>query len=211
MASDTKGKLMNIVGAGENGNEIVGSPQKTESCNIRFLGSRGKLIIHENVSLLTVNINVHDDAYIEIGSGSRYRGTLNVLTGCSVKIGKRLHCNSFLNISCAEETQVSIGDDCLISTAIIRPSDMHAIHDRTTGERINFGADVAIGNNVWLAQEAMILKGVTIGDGCAIAARAVVTKDIPAHSIAAGNPARVVRENIVWGGDFPLRRPGLGG
>ena len=47
---------------------------------------------------------------------------------------------------------------------------------------------------------AIILKGVTIGDGAIIAAGAVVTKDVPAKCVVAGNPAKVVRENVIWGG-----------
>lgn len=53
--------------------------------------------------------------------------------------------------------------------------------------------DVRIGNDVWIGMGAMILSGVTIGDGAAIAARAVVTHDVPPYAIVAGNPARVVR------------------
>ena len=57
---------------------------------------------------------------------------------------------------------------------------------------------VVIGNHVWIAAGAMILKGVTIGDGAVIAAGAVVTKDVPAYCLAAGVPARVIRENVLW-------------
>lgn len=53
---------------------------------------------------------------------------------------------------------------------------------------------IFIGNNVWIGFQAAILKGVTVGDGAIIAAKAVVTKDVPAWSIVAGNPARVVKE-----------------
>lgn len=59
-------------------------------------------------------------------------------------------------------------------------------HPRTKG-------DVTIGNDVWIGQEAMILSGVSIGDGAVVGARAVVSGDIPAYHIAAGNPARVIR------------------
>lgn len=52
--------------------------------------------------------------------------------------------------------------------------------------------DIIVGSDVWIGQEAVILSGVTIGDGAVIAARAVVTRDVPAYGIAAGNPARVV-------------------
>jgi acetyltransferase-like isoleucine patch superfamily enzyme len=53
--------------------------------------------------------------------------------------------------------------------------------------------DVVIGNDVWLGENCTIFSGVTIGDGAVIAGRAVVSRDVPAYTIAAGNPARVVR------------------
>lgn len=53
--------------------------------------------------------------------------------------------------------------------------------------------DVLIGHDVWLGSQAMVLSGVTIGHGAVVAARAVVTRDVPAYAIVAGNPARVVR------------------
>jgi acetyltransferase-like isoleucine patch superfamily enzyme len=59
-------------------------------------------------------------------------------------------------------------------------------HPKTKG-------DVTIGNDVWIGTDAFILSGVTVGDGAVIAARSVVTKDVPPYSIVAGNPARVVR------------------
>ena len=52
---------------------------------------------------------------------------------------------------------------------------------------------MTIGHDVWLGSGAMILSGVTIGHGAAVAARAVVTKDVPPYAIVGGNPARVIR------------------
>jgi acetyltransferase-like isoleucine patch superfamily enzyme len=52
---------------------------------------------------------------------------------------------------------------------------------------------VAVGNDVWLARDALVLSGVTIGDGAVVGARAVVTRDVAPYSIVAGNPARHVR------------------
>lgn len=54
-------------------------------------------------------------------------------------------------------------------------------------------APIHIGNDVWIGRRAMIYKGVTIGDGAIVAAGAVVTHDVPPYTIAAGNPARVVK------------------
>lgn len=56
---------------------------------------------------------------------------------------------------------------------------------------------VVIGNNVWIGDKATILSGVTIGDGAIVAANSVVTKDVPAYSVVAGNPARIIRRNDV--------------
>ena len=62
-------------------------------------------------------------------------------------------------------------------------------HPRTKG-------DILIGNDVWIATEAIIMSGVTIGDGAVIGARAVVTKDVPPYSIVAGNPAIMIKKRF---------------
>ena len=53
--------------------------------------------------------------------------------------------------------------------------------------------DTVVGNDVWIGAEALILPGVTIGDGAVIGTRAVVSRDVPPYAVVAGNPARVVR------------------
>ena len=60
------------------------------------------------------------------------------------------------------------------------------------------GGGVNIGNKVWIATNAMILPGVTIGDGAIIAAGTVVTKDVPARSMVAGVPAKIIKGNVEW-------------
>lgn len=56
--------------------------------------------------------------------------------------------------------------------------------------------DIVIGNDVWIGYEAVVLAGVTIGDGAIIGARAVVTKDVPPYTIVGGVPARVIRQRF---------------
>lgn len=56
--------------------------------------------------------------------------------------------------------------------------------------------DIVVGNDVWIGYEAVILSGVTIGDGAIIGARAVVTKDVPPYTIVAGVPARTIRKRF---------------
>ena len=55
---------------------------------------------------------------------------------------------------------------------------------------------VIIGNDVWIGRDALILSGVTIGDGAVIGARSVVSKDVPPYAIVAGNPARFIRKRF---------------
>lgn len=56
--------------------------------------------------------------------------------------------------------------------------------------------DICIGNDVWIGYEAVVLSGVTIGDGAVIGARAVVTKDVPPYTIVGGVPARAIRKRF---------------
>ena len=76
--------------------------------------------------------------------------------------------------------------------------------------------DIVVGHDVWLGYDSLIMNGVTIGNGSIIAARAVVVKDVPAYSIVAGNPAKVVRmrfdpntidrlQKIAWW-DWPIEK-----
>ena len=101
--------------------------------------------------------------------------------------------NENVQITCGDN--IEIGDGCFIGRdVIIRSYDAHEI----LKEGYQVSAPIKIGNHVWIGQRAMILKGVTIGDGAVIAAGAVVTKDVPAHSIVAGVPAKVIEEGVEW-------------
>ncbi len=90
---------------------------------------------------------------------------------------------------------VEIGDGCAIGRdVVIRSYDGHTIVD----ENYKISKPIKIGNHVWIGQGASVLKGIQIGEGAIVAANAVVTKDVPAHNAVAGNPAKVVKENILW-------------
>jgi len=89
-------------------------------------------------------------------------------------------------------TQIEVADNCMIAAgAYLTDSDWHDIYDRT---RIVGGtAKVTLEDNVWIGDGAIVCKGVSIGRNSVIGAGSVVTHDIPANVIAAGNPARVIR------------------
>ncbi len=108
-----------------------------------------------------------------------------------VQIGDCVLMSPGSRVSASDE--VVIGDGTMFAHGVyVTDSDWHMIYDRTRrDERV---MPVHIGRNVWLGDHATVLKGVTIGDNSVVAARAVVTRDVPANVVVAGNPARVVRE-----------------
>ncbi len=59
-------------------------------------------------------------------------------------------------------------------------------------------APVSIGNDVWIGCRSIVLKGVSIGDGAIVAAGSVVTKDVPAYTLVAGNPAQIKKKVAGW-------------
>ena len=88
--------------------------------------------------------------------------------------------------------EIVVGDNCMIaSNAYVTDSDWHDIYNRiSTGKT----APVHIENNVWIGDSAIVCKGVTIGENSIVGAGAVVVDNIPANCVAAGNPARIVKQ-----------------
>ncbi|MGB5966193.1 MAG: hypothetical protein WBG65_11800 [Sulfurimonadaceae bacterium] len=81
----------------------------------------------------------------------------------------------------------------------IRTGDSHSILDKRTGERVNYAKDIQIGNHVWMAVHARILKGVHIQENSVVGTGSIVTKSIDEESVViAGNPAGIVKINITW-------------
>ena len=94
---------------------------------------------------------------------------------------------------------ILVGDDGMISIGItIRTSDSHAIIDIGSRTQVNLPEPVVIGPHVWLAEDVVVMKGVTIGAGAIVAARSAVTRDVAARTLVAGVPARMLRENVTW-------------
>lgn len=94
--------------------------------------------------------------------------------------------------------KITIGDGATIARGVkIYDGDAHKIIDKN-GNVLNPPKEITIGKHVWIGVNSVILKGVTIGDGAIIGAGSVVTRDVPAYAMVAGNPAVVIKENIEW-------------
>ena len=119
----------------------------------------------------------------------------NAVFGPLLEIGD----NSGVGIDCEVYGPVKIGDNVMMGPEVVIYTSGHR-HDRIDIPMIAQGNDdvkpVSIGNDVWIGRRAMIMPGVTVGNGVIIGAGAVVTKDIPDYSIVGGVPARVVKSRI---------------
>lgn len=111
--------------------------------------------------------------------------------GASLEISGHGYINEFTKIDCFRK--IRIGENTIISSNVtISDSDGHKINNESNIKPI------FIGNNVWIGEAAHIMKGCTIGDGAIVASGAIVTHDVPANTIVAGIPAKIIKSDINW-------------
>ena len=147
------------------------------------LQKHSKLILHDNTLISKgAYISIWPDQFLELNEG--------------VYIGH----GSYINTRCS----LSVGKNTLIGHNVtIMDYDGHPIYYKQEEKKVDepYGGrakKIVIGEKIWIGFGSTILKGVNIGDGAVIGANSCVTKDIPAYSIVAGNPAKIIEENIKW-------------
>lgn len=164
----------------------------------------GKNCVFKGMPIITKSRS----AKIEIGNKCRFRsGVLTNLLGLyqrtiivakgngCVEIGEDV---GLSGVTVYAREGITIGDKCLIgaNTKII-DNDFHPIDPETrlaTPSGNIPSAPISIGKNVFIGCNSLVLKGVTIGDNSVIGAGSVVVKDVPANCVAAGNPAKVIKQ-----------------
>ena len=111
--------------------------------------------------------------------------------GTHIEAGKNL----FVNYNCTiiDVAKVKIGDNCQLAPNVAIYTAGHPVYPVTRNSGYEYGKAVTIGDNVWIGGNSVICPGVTIASNTVIGAGSVVTRDIPAWSVAAGNPCRVIR------------------
>lgn len=137
----------------------------------------------------------------DCGQDTYLQGPICFDYGVFTTIGSKCFAN--FNFTVLDTCPVTIGDNvffgpnCTIATPMhpFRWQERNMKHkeDGTVYDD-EYGKPVEIGSNCWIASNVVITGGVTIGEGCVIGAGSVVTRDIPANSLAAGNPCKVIRE-----------------
>lgn len=111
--------------------------------------------------------------------------------GANIRLGRKC----FFNFNCVvlDVAAVTLGDHVLVGPAVQIYAATHPL-DPALRRQQEFGRPVTIGSDVWIGGGAIICPGVTIGPRAVIGAGSVVTRDIPAGVLAAGNPCRVIRK-----------------
>jgi len=150
-------------------------------CQINAL-SKGGIEFGENVS---------------IGSGTiiECTGVIRNL-GESLKIGNSVGFaqNCFIEV----RGNIEIGDDCIFASGVSMAAENHVFENNEIPIRLQGETrkGIRVGKDCWIGTQAVILDGVNIGDGCVIAAGAVVNNDVPAYSIVGGVPAKIIKSRI---------------
>ena len=125
-----------------------------------------------------------------------FSAATSVQMGCRFLNGRKVHFGkrNVINFGClldGRKFHIRTGDDVSIGP---EATILTLGHDPQSPQFADRGGDVIIGNRVWIAYRAIILPGVTIGDGAVVGAGAVVTKNVEPFAIVAGNPARKIGE-----------------
>lgn len=161
---------------------------RIQECGRRLLVSKGLEFQTRNALIhIGDNVKLYSNVKISVLGGGKIDNGKAVLTIDShVAIGTntQIHCGS----------KITIGEGTLISwNCCIMDRDYHCFN--SDHEQLR---PVIIGKHVWIGHHVIINKGVTIGDGAVIASGAVVTKDVAPNVCVGGNPASVIKENVMW-------------
>ena len=126
-----------------------------------------------------------------VGEGVDIRPPLRVDYGHNITIGDGSWVN--FGLTALDVAPIVIGQDVLIGPNCSLYTAIHPTEPGPRRAKCESAAPITLGDNVWLGGSVVVCPGVTIGENSIIGAGAVVTRDIPANSIAVGNPARVIR------------------
>ena len=135
-----------------------------------------------------------------MGEGTFLQGPITFHYGCHTTIGNNVFIN--FNFTVQDDALVTIGDHCSFGPNVTIVTPVHPMLPDERRELMDcdgnrrhmcYARPVHIGHDCWIGANVVICPGITVGENCVIGAGSVVTRDIPANSFAAGNPARVIR------------------
>ncbi len=125
--------------------------------------------------------------------------------GCYIELpfranwgGKHLHFGNHVyanfNLTIVDDGHIYVGNSVMFGPNVTIATANHPIQPELRAKGLQYNKDVRIGDNAWIGAGTVIVPGVTIGENSVIGGGSVVTRDIPANTVAVGNPCRVIRE-----------------
>lgn len=131
--------------------------------------------------------------FAEIGEGCYIETPFHAnFGGHHVHFGKKVYAN--FNLTLVDDTHIYVGDYTMFGPNVVLATAAHPILPELREKGYQYNAPIHIGKNCWLGAGTIVLPGITIGDHSVIGAGSIVTKDIPSHVVAVGNPCKVLRE-----------------
>ncbi len=185
--------------------------KQIQGLKIIFIGNNNTICIHKNCLNKFINSFIYctDNCHFEINKTyNNIRGLKLVLNAKNsrVTVGKNsLFSGGNIVLSGENNLSVKIGNNCYFGSNLnIRTSDAHSLIDNISQEILNKGEDIIIGNNVWLANNVTVNKGVKLSDYTVVASNSLVNKKFNENNILiAGIPARVNKKDISWRPESP--------
>lgn len=175
--------------------ELLAERQRAKEIVFRYNSLQPSMIEERNELLKSLFGSVKGNFFIEPPFRCDY--------GCNIEIGENFYANyNLVILDCAK---VTIGDNVLIGPNVGIYTAGHPLHFELRNEEWEFACPITIEDNVWIGGNVVLNPGVTVGRNSVVGSGSVVTKDIPANVVAAGNPCRVIREIT----DADKRRHGL--
>jgi maltose O-acetyltransferase len=131
------------------------------------------------------------ELFAAVGDGADIQPRFACDYGYTIRVGK----NAFINYNCVflDCAPITIGDDLQMGPAVQLYTAFHPLDRQTRTAGLEYARPIRIGDGVWIGGGAIVLAGVMIGDGSVIGAGSVVRHDVPDGTVAAGNPARIIR------------------
>ncbi len=188
-------------------NKVFVNPEASslENSTVKFSGQNNVLFVEDGVHIKDSLISFPGSgAVIYLGkSWHPYFVKIDAFNNTCIYIGRNNYMNSKLELIASERKNIIIGNDGLFARDItVRVADPHLLYDIQSKKRVNPSKSVLIGDHVWVGQHALILKGTVLGSGSVLGGGSVVSgKTIPSNVVAAGNPARIVREEVFFSGE----------
>ncbi len=180
-------------------NSVLGIDAHGELDQFSFKGMHNQVVFHPSAISKGCNILfAGSSGYFEVGAGAIVQGDFFIGEQAKVIIGAKTIFNKRCIFRATAKRKIQIGQGCLLANAKFLTMDDLPVFDMKTQQRVNPATDLLIHDRVWIAEHAQVIAGAEIGHDTVIGAWSMVVTAIPAHCVAAGNPAQVVKTNVIW-------------